>query len=261
MLASCSLLAAASIITIPAVSGSAATLETRIFSFSYDGPGGNVMEYHASVQAAPGAFAAFAEVVDPASKSPTVSGDIVDLDQFEAVRTFGPLGSSDVCPGTAILCATASSDGSAVITGGAAAFTDPSKVIHLREYVIIRGVSVRFSFDRGRGWRKRSTEQAAVRVLDSQAGDLGAAALGDEVSLHTGTRAQGYAHGSLALAAAPCEVAGTGSLTLIGGMSHASASCEAPVAGSLARGPTKWATAGNVVGVTRYATRLLVIPA
>jgi hypothetical protein len=256
-----SLVAAAALgFVVPTAGSSASAVETQILRFVHDGPGNGQLLYHASEQLAPGAFVAFIEVRDAQSRMPAVSGDIGDVDQFSQVRTFGMLGRHDVCPGAEAVCVV-SPDGSAVITGGAGGLGNPATATHLREYIIIRGINVHFSLDQADGWRRLKSGGSALRILDTDASGGGVEAIGDEIAVATGARAPGYAQGSVALAVAPCDLAGIGSLRLTGGTSPQSATCASPVTGSLARGRTAWVTAGTVVGVSHYATRLLVVSA
>ena len=113
------------------------------------------------------------------------------------------------------------------------------------------------------GWRVRRLKADLLNTVDASNASTGASLGGTYVERSGEGKAPGGSRGSFAVAVAPCDIAGTGTLQLSGGSAPVSVSCPPLGAGvpldfSTAKRKTMWHLRGTVVGVSSFRERLVV---
>lgn len=243
---------------VPAVAAKSAPVQTAWARYEFHSARSGVLLISGTVEAAPGAF--FAEVAEFGANTtqPQTFADVLDLDSFSQVGTYGTAGNRDLCPGPVVCVAQNGGLGFSVtfdVEG------DGHHVQDLREYFAVRGAHVVIHDRVLHGWTATHRAGGVTRRTVADANGSGAVALGQTVGTNLGVTAPGPAGGSLAVAVPGCDQAGAGALILSGGMTGETTLCPTDNVVGIAKKKTTWDATGAVAGWSSNTTRLVVLRA
>jgi len=251
-------LAALSLVAVLHVPADASSPAQRVgLRLDFDGKGSGVYVIQGSVKAdaAPPGLMASVSTDSVHAFFP----EVLELRSGSASTTYGAAGVHSLCAAPAIC--TLSADGSTLdFSFSYSVSGDGVHEFHTRDYLVLEGAKVTITHTGVGAWTLHRF-RSWTRVVDDQVAVAGARVAGADAEVDQTASAKGGAHGSVALAVPPCDVAGAGVATLTGGAAGAQAIiCPSSAVAGLATKPTTWTLNGALAGATTLHTRLLVLP-
>lgn len=188
----------------------------------------------------------------------TFAPEVVELGADGPSSTYGAAGNHSLCP-PPLTCTVSPDGGTLGFSSSYSIQGDGKHAFHTRDYLVLQGAKVTFDHAGVGNWSLHRFS-SWTRVVDTQAGYVGARSGGEDLEVDRSVRAAGGPGGSIAIAVPPCDVGG-GVATLSGGDRGAQpVVCPSSAVSGLATKRTTWSLDGALAGTTNVTTRLLVLP-
>jgi hypothetical protein len=246
-------------VAVPAAAVGSAAVQTAWARYDFHSARSGFLVISGRVDPAPGAFFAEVTELDARSTQPRAPfADVLDLDSFSELGTYGAVGNRDLCPGPVTCIAQNGGLGFSIsfdVSG------DGRHMQDIREYFVVRGAHVVIHDRLLKRWTASHRAGGVTRRTVADASGAGAVALGQTVGANLGVTAPGPTGGSIAIAVPGCDQIGAGALILSGGLTGETTICPTDNVAAIARKATTWDATGAVAGWSNNTTRLVVLRA